>query len=149
MVNETWDPKVQAVNVAQLADAVRRAALENPDKRYERPADSPCQYTHTTGEDYKMVPGCIIGQGIFNLTGKVVDQSVMRGGVSNSIWRTALGATDGEVDDWGDAITVDDPMTKYLVSWLNRVQGQQDDRKKWSEAVAHADRYTFFADFAS
>lgn len=145
-VTETWDPKLEPITVAELADAVRQAALCNPDKIYERPGTTGCKYTHEI--DDKMVPGCIVGQGVFDLTGKVVDQGRFGVAVDGSAWKLALGATSGEKDLYGEAITLQDPLTKYLVTWLRSVQSQQDDGETWGDAVAYADKFTRFADYA-
>jgi len=144
---EVWNPETEKVSIARLADAVRAASIANPDKIYERPTGGGCKYTHNTETD-KMVPGCIVGQGIFDLTSKVVDNTTMHGAVNNSNWIIALGASSGEMDRWGDAAVADDPLTQYLVQWLRNVQGKQDDGQKWGDAVAYADRATRFAHYA-
>lgn len=141
---EFWRPKELTVNVGQLADAVRRAALNNPDKIYERPADGGCKYTHEVENNF--VPGCIVGQGIFDLTGQVVEQSSLNTAVNGGIWLQALNADDG-VDMWGDTKVSEDPLTRYLVRWLRSVQSRQDDGRPWGEAVTYADQNTLFADY--
>lgn len=143
-----WDPETNAVNVGQLADAVRSAALRNPDKIYERPNGGGCKYTHET-EDEKFCPGCIVGQGIFDITGQVVDQSALGMSVNSGVWLRALNAASVEPDKWGDTKVSDDPLTRYLTRWLRTVQSQQDDGKPWGEAVSYADQWTHFADYLS
>lgn len=144
-VGKIWNPETERVNVAQLADAVRQAALDNPDKIYERLNGGGCKYTHEIGGE--MVPGCIVGQGIFDLTGRLVDQDTLGMSVNSSSWKVALCATDGEADMFGDATPSRDPLTRYLVSWLRAVQGKQDDGKTWGDSVAYADRNIRFAEY--
>jgi hypothetical protein len=144
-----WNPETRKVSVVQLADAVRRAALANPDKVYDRRPYTGCMYTHTDPETGEYHPGCIVGQGIFDLTGLPVDQDALPGAVNNDKWRVALNATTGERDSWGEVILVDDPLTRYLVDWLRIVQAQQDGGKPWGEAIAFADRTLRFASFTS
>lgn len=141
-----WDPKGFRVSVARLADAVRTAAMLNPDKIYERPKGSGCLYTHD-GEDGQKIPGCIVGQGIFDITGKVVDQSTLRGSVNNERWMKALNAGIDDVDDFGDVI-LKDSLTRYLAKWLRVVQAQQDDGQKWGDSVAYADRTVRFSTYS-
>ena len=147
---EFWDPKEQPLSAAELADSVRKASIDNPDKVYERQPYSGCLYTHDVPNSTGLkTPGCIVGQGVYDVTGKVVDDSLMRGSVGNSIWLEALNATTGEKNVYGDPIAAGDPLTRYLMAWLKAVQGQQDEGHKWSDAVAYADRTVRFSRYAS
>lgn len=142
---EVWNPEEQPITVAQLADAVRRAAKKDPTRVYQRPEGGGCKYTHDVVGG--KVPGCIVGQGVFDQTGKVVDQPSLNSSVDAIIWVKALGACTS-VDVWGGPI-IDDSLSRYLVAWLRNVQGRQDGGETWGGAVAYADRNTSFARYAS
>jgi hypothetical protein len=144
--NLVWSPETEKVSIAQLADAVREAALAAPDKIYERPESGGCKYTHNV-ED-KLIPGCIVGQGIFDITGKVVDQTVLTGNVNNTKWALALNALGEEPDYWGDRAPKD-ALSEYLLAWLREVQYRQDSGGSWGNAVTGADNTVKFADHAS
>lgn len=146
---ENWDPSEEFVSLAKLADAVRKAAISNPNKVYQRQVGFGCKYTHGAENGQGFVPGCIVGQGIFDLTGKVVDNTRMMGAVDNDRWKLALKASDGEQDAYGDLVLKDDPMTRYLVHWLRAVQAQQDDGVAWGRAVKFADDNVGFSTYAS
>lgn len=144
---EFWNPETQRINVAELADAVRQASLNDPNKVYQRPKGSGCLYTHEADDGQGLVPGCIVGQAVFNITGNVVQQSALNTAVNGSAWVSALHIVEGEVVD-GDFTLVKDPLTRYLVRWLRNVQSKQDDGNTWAKSVAYADENTTFGRFA-
>jgi hypothetical protein len=123
-IPDYWDPAVTPITAAELANAVRRVAQQEPDKIYERPVGSGCRYTHEVEET--RAPGCIIGQAVFSLTGQVVHQESMKGSVSTGIWADTLSLNE-------------DRMNGYLKNWLREVQANQDAGFTWSEAVRSAD----------
>jgi len=73
----------------------------------------------------KAVPGCIVGQAIFNLSGKPVDQATAQGTVLNfPFMRREF------IDlDWSDR-----------ARFLSLVQAKQDSGMSWGRAVAEAQR---------
>lgn len=127
---EYWDGT--GVEASVLEAHVRQLAAEQPEYVYN-PKSFPdtgsgarCKYTHTL-EDGSKVPGCIIGQAIFNITGKPVDQWRDSGGVLDfKFMRDA--ELDNFAGDWSDR-----------AKWLANVQSHQDRGISWGEAVRRAD----------
>lgn len=131
--SEYWDPEQEQISASVLANAIRKVAEENPDKVYVRPvAGSICYYTHTDNETGVKTPGCIVGQAIFRLIGKLVRQGDLSGPVGNHHWTRVL-----ETDP-------SDRMDSYLRDWMAEVQRNQDAGASWLNAVRDADRLTSF-----
>lgn len=130
----TWNPDEVMVTPADLANAVRRAARNCPDKIYVKPSeDSLCLYTHTDDETGGKTPGCIVGFAINQLTGLYVDDNITRGAVNSTQWHNALKSENS-------------PMRSFLFNWLRNVQAEQDLGRAWGEAVKYADEHTPFED---
>lgn len=119
-------------NAVALKAAVREVAADRPDFKYEPEAtilsdggkgSTVCRYTEQDG-----TPGCIIGQGVFYITGETVNELMMGGGISHDRWAKALGVS----------YTVADDNYRAWV-WLCSVQSYQDFKHTWSQAVARAD----------
>lgn len=123
---EYWDGT--GVTAGTLEGEVRRLAAEQPDHVYDATnfpdlkIGAKCKYTHTL-EDKSQVPGCIVGQAIFNLTGKLVNQEIHGGGVLDFRFM----------------------RDEYNLGWSDRarflanVQYHQDMQKPWGLAVTLAD----------
>lgn len=125
---EYWDGT--GVSPEVLEAHVRQLAAEQPDHVYDKDAypdrgvGAACKYTHTLEDDSK-VPGCIVGQAIFNITGKLVNQENHGGGVLD------FGFMRSEYDrnyEWSDR-----------ARFLSNVQSHQDNGVPWGTAVARAD----------
>lgn len=131
---EYWDGT--GVEPAVLEAHVRQLAAEQPDHVYDKDAypdryyGASCKYTHTLDDNSK-VPGCIIGQAIFNITGKLVKQEDHGGGVLDFLFMRS--EYDRENGEWNDR-----------ARFLSNVQTHQDNGIPWGTAVARADnpRYT-------
>lgn len=125
MSNESvwWDGT--GVTSASLRKEVERLAIHAGDTRAR------CLYT-ITEEEYNdqdeswtrtpVKPECVVGQAVFNLTGKYVPGSFEGCGISNSIWRNALGQ---DLSGQGD----DD------FQFVLNVQSQQDNNQTWRDAL--------------
>ena len=117
---EYWDGT--GVDIHALKAEVIRLGTEFPDKQVG------CVYSTADGE-----PVCIIGQAVFNITGKVVSNVTWWGQVSNSDqWVSALG---GQVLEYNLGFSTEGFAAFQFVA---RVQGHQDIGHTWSEALAHA-----------
>jgi len=132
---ELWDGT--GVAPADLEVEVRRLAAEQPDHVYDKDAfpdrniGASCKYTHTL-EDGSKVPGCIVGQAIHNITGKLVDQSLHGGGVLDFGFMRGENTTDDNgYNHWS-------PLAKFLAN----VQSHQDNGETWGYAVNLADDAT-------
>ncbi len=128
---EYWDGT--GVEPAVLEAHVRQLAAEQPDHVYDRDAypdrhtgGAACKYTHTL-EDNSKVPGCIVGQAIFNITGKLVNQENNQGSVLDFQFMGAEYRRGG--GGWSD-------RAKFLAN----VQSHQDNGVPWGTAVARADQ---------
>lgn len=126
---EYWDGT--GVEPAVLEAHVRQLAAEQPDHVYDKDAypdrgvGAAYKYTHTLEDDSK-VPGCIVGQAIFNITGKLVNQADHDGGVLDfGFMRSEY---DRVIEEWSD-------RAKFLAN----VQGHQDNGVPWATAVARAE----------
>lgn len=126
---EYWDGT--GVTPSILEAHVRQLAASQPDHVYDKDeypdvsVGSQCKYTHTL-EDNSKVPGCIVGQAIFNITGKLVKQADHGSGVLDfAFMRSEYDRDNGE---WSD-------RAKFLAN----VQSHQDNRDPWGTAVARAD----------
>lgn len=133
-MTEYWDGT--GITPEDLEAEVIRLAAEQPDHVYspskfydinqeaEYPPAPRCRYTHMQ-EDGTPVPGCIIGQAIFNLSGKPVEQATAQGTVLDfPFMREELINF-----SWNDR-----------ARFLNLVQSKQDGGRPWGEAVAYAQR---------
>lgn len=115
-----------------LKAACREVAADRPGFKYEpRPwiledgtdGSTMGRYTEQDG-----TPGCIIGQGVYYITGETVDEAAMGGGVCHVRWADALGVDMNKADD------------NYRAwQWLCALQAFQDFRHTWGEAVKRAD----------
>lgn len=128
---EYWDGTLEP---SALEFEVRRLAALQPDHVYDKEAypdrfiGASCKYTHTL-DDGSKVPGCIVGQAIFNITGKLVKQEDHGGGVVDfAFMRTEYDRNDGT---WSD-------RAKFLAN----VQNHQDNGVPWARAVERADDKT-------
>lgn len=126
---EYWDGT--GVDASVLEAHVRRLAALQPEHVYDkdeypdRGTGSACKYTHTLLDDSK-VPGCIVGQAIFNITGKLVKQEDHGGGVLDFLFmQKEYDRSNGE---WTD-------RAKFLAN----VQTHQDNGVPWATAVARAE----------
>lgn len=131
--SEYWDGT--GVEPAVLEAHVRQLAAEQPDHVYDkdnypdRYVGAACKYTHTLDDNSK-VPGCIVGQAIFNITGKLVDQEYHQGGVMDfQFMRSEFTRDDEDYGHWSD-------RAKFLAN----VQNHQDSGLAWGDAVARADK---------
>lgn len=129
---EYWDGT--DVDAAILEVHVRQLGAQRPNHIYDyneypdRGDGANCKYTHTL-EDNSKVPGCIIGQAIFNITGKLVDQRFYDGGVLDFPFMR-------DEYDWDNGEWTD--RAKFLAN----VQYHQDSQVSWGEAVERADDKT-------
>lgn len=130
---EYWDGT--GVEPAVLEAHVRQLAAEQPDHVYnkdnwpDRNVGASCKYTHTL-EDGSKVPGCIVGQAIFNITGKLVNQEDHGGGVLDfGFMRSEYDRENG--DGWTD-------RAKFLAN----VQAHQDNGEPWARAIERAEDRT-------
>lgn len=126
---EYWDGT--GVDAPVLEAHVRQLAAKQPDHVYDyneytdSTVGANCKYTHTH-LDGSQVPGCIVGQAIFNITGKLVRQADHGGGVLDfGFMRTEYDRDSGE---WSD-------RAKFLAN----VQSHQDNKIPWGTAVARAE----------
>lgn len=131
----------EGVTLQSLHDEVVKIAQNNPEHVYNAPDGfETCLYTHFPDtEDAR--PGCIIGQAVWNITGKLVSQDRgMRedidGTVGNAQWRRLLGADAVDEDGYS---THSDPANQRLQNWLRKVQSIQDEHYEWGTAVQSAD----------
>ena len=126
---EYWDGT--GVTASILEAHVRRLAALQSEHVYDKDAypdrgvGASCKYTHTL-EDNSKVPGCIVGQAIFNITGKLVKQEDHGGGVLDFLFMRS--EHDGDNGEWND-------RAKFLAN----VQGHQDNGVPWGRAVERAD----------
>lgn len=125
---EYWDGTLEP---SALEFEVRRLAALQPDHVYDRDNypdrayGAACKYTHTMLDDSK-VAGCIVGQAIFNITGKLVKQEDHGGGVLDFLF---MGTEyDRDSGEWSD-------RAKFLAN----VQNHQDNGVPWGTAVERAD----------
>jgi hypothetical protein len=130
-MTEYWDGT--GITPEDLEAEVIRLAAEQPDHVYSPTkfygtlqgeyTPSPwCRYTHIQ-EDGAPVPGCIIGQAIFNLSGKPVDQDTSQGTVCDFPFMQ------------GEYIV---PGWSQRAKFLSYVQSKQDAGMSWGQAVAEA-----------
>ena len=129
---EYWDGT--GVTPETLEFEVRRLAALRPDHVYDAETyddlsiGSKCKYTHSNLDGSK-VAGCIVGQAIFNITGKLVDQSTYGGGVLDFPFMQKEHSHDDEgYGRWSD-------RAKFLAN----VQYHQDSKMSWGNAVITAD----------
>lgn len=120
-------------NAMALKAAVREVAAESPDFVYKpvvncEGSTTRCRYTEADGSC-----GCIIGHGVYMLTGAVVDEDRLHGSISGGHWERALHAMAEE----GASQAV---MAAY--SWLCDVQSFQDGELPWGQCVQAADEET-------
>lgn len=125
-MTEYWDGT--GITAEQVGAEVRKLAAKRPEYVYD-PENYPdfndgnarCKYTHTLGDGETKVPGCIIGQAIFSLTGNPVDQSVHAGGVADLPFMAGVASR------------------HKTGTFLKNVQRNQDMKMSWGEAVSAAD----------
>jgi hypothetical protein len=109
------------VTVLQVQAEVRKLAQEQPDFVYKRPEYSAfCLYVHETSDGIK-TPGCIVGHALHRL-GFSLDELEIGGTASEALERLSVNGWD-----------------KDVVTWITRVQGEQDMATPWGRAVALVD----------
>ena len=127
---EYWDGT--GVEPAVLEAHVRQLAAQQPDHVYDKEAypdryiGSSCKYTHTL-DDGSKVPGCIVGQAIFNITGKLVKQEDHSGGVLDFLFMRSENNRESG-GGWSER-----------AKFLGNVQSHQDNGVPWARAVERAD----------
>jgi len=116
-----WDG--DGVTIPALYDEVIRLAEESPDTR------KLCRYNS------EGTPECIVGQAVFNLTGKVVNDDTHGGAIDNaSAWHAALGI---RLDERYVSVA-DNEADEMKFRFVKSVQRSQDADYTWGVALAHA-----------
>jgi hypothetical protein len=119
-----------------LVRKVRELAAANPEYVYQKPADDPsgfsCLYVHTSEDGSP--GGCIFGRALREL-GVPAEWFPGREGnnvldLLETLWPGRKWARSYDRTVIGDS---------YIGTWCSRVQGYQDERKTWAEAVRLAD----------
>ena len=127
-----WDG--EGVDASKLRGRMYKLAQESPNETRA------CHYSVPEGDTYR--PCCIVGQGVYDLTGKVVNNQEYGGTVEKVEWVEALGLVAPEA--WGGYVLLnkmDDPYNSKLadLKWVRAVQKKQDSGWTWSQAVRWAD----------
>ena len=114
-----WTPfwTNEAVTTKALRAEVEKLAAEQPDRTAK------CKYTYYDQSGNPLVPGCIVGQAIYNLTGKFVPTE-MEGSCTENEWVYKLG---GGLDLDAD------------LQFSRKVQFYQDGGQTWGEALTRAE----------
>ena len=132
-----WDGK--GVDASTLHGQMRKLAEQFPNETRA------CHYSipDTRNETYK--PCCIVGQGVYDLTGKVVNNQEYGGTVERVNWIRALGLDapggEGSYVDLEELPQASDLYDSKLddMKWVRAVQKKQDSGWTWSQAVMWAD----------
>lgn len=104
--------------VADLIEAIKAVAAENPDRVYEKESEEAlARYFHGDGG-----PGCLVGHGMARCGVKPVDDD-------HNSYHIAEGIRFGYFEGLEDEGTVDQR------SWLSDVQEWQDGGQSWGNAV--------------
>lgn len=115
-----WDGT--GVEIRALKAEVTKLAKESPD------AKRACIYSTDAG-----VPVCIVGQAVFNITGKVVDNNEWFGQIDGSPeWIMALGGDHTELNNGMSAENYN------AFRFVSNVQNHQDKGFTWGEALTYA-----------
>lgn len=118
---EYWDGT--GVEIQPLKAEVIRLATESPDER------KACLYSTDEGK-----PECIVGQAVFNITGKVVHNDDWFGQINASEkWATALGA-----DPYADYLGYSQEDYRAF-QFVREVQYRQDNGDTWGSALKTAE----------
>lgn len=116
------------IGLIQLQAEVRKLAEEYPHAVYKSPDEGGCHYGLGEVENGPLELGCLIGQAIRRLDPEVFEH--ISGNGDDVVCMMA------EQSKYFDCSADDDGQ---IENWLSIVQGQQDDRKTWSQAVKAAD----------
>lgn len=115
-----WDG--EGVTPATLKAEVIKLGTKFPDKVVH------CTYSTNRG-----VPICIVGQAVFNITGKVVDNNDWFGSIDNNpIWVKALGG------DAYEELLGFSPEDYEDFLFVKRVQRRQDKLNTWGYAIENS-----------
>lgn len=114
----------KAATLREIERNVRRLARENPDYIYTSPENGQCDYFPTPNNPQ----GCLIGAAA-RMAGASLDDGDFTAVEASCALILRLDLTD------------DDRYANHAtLTWLDRVQGWQDEGASWSEAVAYADQ---------
>lgn len=121
--------KIKDIPLAEVIAEIRRIAAESPDYVYE-PVVKPnslgigtCEYVERSA-DGKLIGSCIVGRALVNLG---VPPEVLT--FTDDFTPTAFGLFEDPDHDGRVA----------EINWIQRVQGGQDRKMSWGDAVARAD----------
>ena len=126
-----WDG--QGVNASELREQIVRLAEDNPLE------ERACFYSTSDGEG-SYTSCCIVGQGVYELTGKVVYNEEWNGTVERVEWAKALGVAVNEKQEGYVSLEKFSNYGQHVrdMKFVRAVQKKQDSGWPWGAAVRWA-----------